>query len=61
LFDPCVLRLAVTVDKYQAVAFESSRNSMPRALASRIGTVKIYVEGVVIIALNHLPLRSDQS
>jgi hypothetical protein len=32
-FDPCVIKPAVAVDKYQTVAFDGNRYSVPRAFA----------------------------
>jgi hypothetical protein len=49
-FDPCVIRPAAPVDKYQTVAFEGTRYSVPRAFAFRMVTVKGYVDHVVIVA-----------
>ena len=49
-FDPCVLRPAVAVDKYQTVAFDGNRYSVPRAFAFRMVTVKGYVDRVVVTA-----------
>jgi transposase len=49
-FDPCVIRNAVPVDKYQTVAFDNSRYSVPRAFAFEMVTVKGYVDRVVIAA-----------
>jgi transposase len=49
-FDPCVIRPAVPVDKYQTIAFEGNRYSVPRAFASRMVTVKGYVDRVVVVA-----------
>jgi hypothetical protein len=49
-FDPCVIRPAAPVDKYQTVAFEGTRYSVPRAFAFRMVTVKGYVDRVVIVA-----------
>lgn len=48
-FDPCVERPAV-VDKYQTVAFDANRYSVPRAWAFRPVTVKGYVDRVVVTA-----------
>ena len=31
-FDPCVIRPAVVVDKYQTVAFDNNRYSVPRSI-----------------------------
>jgi transposase len=49
-FDPCVIRLAAPVDKYQTVAFERNRYSVPRPFAFQMVTVKGYVDRVVIVA-----------
>ena len=49
-FDPCVIRIAVPVDKYQTVAFDKTRYSVPRAFAFEMVTVKGYVDRVVIAA-----------
>ena len=49
-FDPCVIDPAVAVDKYQTVAFDGNRYSVPRLFAFRMVTVKGYVDKVVIVA-----------
>ena len=49
-FDPCVIRPAVAVDKYQTVAFDGNRYSVPRSFAFQMVTVKGYVAKVVIVA-----------
>ena len=49
-FDPCVVKPAVGVDKYQSVAFDGNRYSVPRPFAFRMVTVKGYVAKVVIVA-----------
>jgi transposase len=49
-FDPCVIRPAASVDKYQTVAFERNRYSVPRPFAFQMVTVKGYVDRVVIVA-----------
>ena len=49
-FDPCVVRPAVPVDKYQTVAFDTNRYSVPRLYAFQMVTVKGYVNRVVIVA-----------
>jgi transposase len=49
-FDPCVVRPAVAVDKYQTVAFDGNRYSVPRPFAFQMVTVKGYVDRVVIVA-----------
>jgi len=48
-FDPCIERQAV-VDKYQTVAFDANRYSVPRPWAFRAVTVKGYVDRVVVVA-----------
>jgi len=45
-----VIRPAVAVDKYQTVAFDGSRYSVPRPFAFEMVTVKGYVDRVVIAA-----------
>ena len=49
-FDPCVIRPAVPVDKYQTVAFDGNRYSVPRSFAFGMATVKGYIDRVVIVA-----------
>jgi hypothetical protein len=49
-FDPCVIRPAVAVDKYQTVAFDGNRYSAPRAFAFQMVTVKGYVDRIAISA-----------
>jgi transposase len=49
-FDPCVIRPAVAVDKYQTVAFDGNRYSVPRAFAFQMVTVKGYVDRIAIAA-----------
>jgi len=49
-FDPCVIRPAVSVDKYQTVPFDNTRYSVPRAFAFEMVTVKGYVDRVVVAA-----------
>jgi transposase len=49
-FDPCAIRPAVEVDKYQTVAFDGNRYSVPRSFAFQMVTVKGYVAKVVIVA-----------
>jgi transposase len=49
-FDPCVIRPAVAVDKYQTVAFDGNRYSTPRAFAFQMVTVKGYVDRIAIAA-----------
>jgi transposase len=47
-FDPCIVRQAVA-DKYQTVAFDANRYSVPRPWAFRSVTVKGYVDRVVVV------------
>jgi transposase len=49
-FDPCVIHPAVAVDKYQTVAFDTNRYSVPRRFAFQMVTVKGYVDRVEIVA-----------
>ena len=49
-FDTCVIRPAASVDKYQTVAFDHNRYSVPRPVAFQLVTVKGYVDRVVIVA-----------
>ena len=49
-FDACVIRPAVGVDKYQTVAFDSNRYSVPRPFAYQTVTVKGYVDQVVVVS-----------
>lgn len=48
-FDPCILESG-TADKYQTVAFDRNRYSVPRRNAFQRLTVKGYVDRVVIVA-----------
>jgi transposase len=41
-FDPCVVKPGVGVDKYQSVAFDGNRYSVPRPFAFRMVTVKLF-------------------
>jgi transposase len=49
-FDPCVIRPAAAVDKYQTAAFDGKRYSVPRQFAFQLVTVKGYVNRVTIVA-----------
>lgn len=49
-FDPCVEQAAVVADKYQTVAFDGNRYSVPRLYAFGPVTVKGYVDRVVVVA-----------
>jgi transposase len=48
-FDACIERQAVA-DKYQTVAFDANRYSVPRPWAFRAVTIKGYVDRVVVVA-----------
>ena len=49
-FDACVIRPPASVDKYQSVAFDRNRYSVPRPFAFQMVTVKGFVDRVVIVA-----------
>jgi transposase len=49
-FDPCVEQAAVLADKYQTVAFDGNRYSVPRLHAFGPVTVNGYVDRVVVVA-----------
>jgi transposase len=49
-FDPCVIRIGAGVDKYQTVAFDCNRYSVPRRFAFQMVNVKAYVDRVEIVA-----------
>jgi transposase len=49
-FDACVIRPSADVDKYQTVAFDCNRYSVPRSFVDQLVTVKGYVDRVVIVA-----------
>jgi transposase len=53
-FDACVIRPAVAVDKYQTVAFDTNRYSVPRPFAYQMVAVKGYVDQVVIVSGSEL-------
>lgn len=48
-FDACVIHPAVAVDKYQTVALDTCRYSVPRSLAFGTVAVKGYVDRVVVV------------
>jgi Mu transposase, C-terminal domain len=60
-FDPCVIRPAAPVDKYQTVAFDGNRYSVPRAFAFRMVTVKGYVDRVVVVAEGQVVATHERS
>ena len=49
-FDACVIRPAAPVDKYQTVAFDCNRYSVPRPFAFQMVMVKDFIDRVVIVA-----------
>jgi transposase len=53
-FDACVIRPTAEVDKYQSVAFDRNRYSVPRPFAYQMVTVKGYVDQVVIVSGSEL-------
>jgi hypothetical protein len=60
-FDPCVIRPAVAVDKFQTIAFDCNRYSVPRRYAFEMVTVKGYVERVVIVANGQIIASHERS
>jgi hypothetical protein len=60
-FDPCVIKPAVAVDKYQTVAFDGNRYSVPRAFAFQTVSVKGYVDRVVIVAHGEVVATHERS
>jgi transposase len=60
-FDPCVIKPAVAVDKYQTVAFDGNRYSVPRPFAFQMVTVKGYVAKVVIVAHGQVVAAHERS
>jgi hypothetical protein len=49
-FEACVIHPAVAVDKYQSVAFDGNRYSVPRPFAFGVVTVKGFVDRVAIVS-----------
>jgi transposase len=60
-FDPCVIKPGVAVDKYQSVAFDGNRYSVPRPFAFQMVTVKGYVAKVVIVAHGQVVATHERS
>lgn len=60
-FDPCVIHQAVAVDKYQTVAYDTNRYSVPRPFAFQTVTVKGYVDRVVIMSRGQIIARHERS
>jgi transposase len=53
-FEACVIDPAVGVDKYQSVAFDGNRYSVPRPFAFGMVTVKGFVDRVAIVSQGQL-------
>ncbi len=60
-FDPCVIHQAVAVDKYQTVAYDTNRYSVPRPFAFQTVAVKGYVDRVVIVSRGQTVARHERS
>jgi transposase len=60
-FDACVIRPTADVDKYQTVAFDRSRYSVPRQFAFQLVTVKGFVDRVVIVAGGQVVATHERS
>jgi transposase len=60
-FDPCVTKPGVAADKYQSVAFDGNRYSVPRPFAFQMVTVKGYVTKVVIVAHGQVIATHERS
>ena len=60
-FDACVVKPGVAVDKYQSIAFDGSRYSVPRRYAFEMVTVKGYVDRVVIVAHGQVIATHERS
>jgi hypothetical protein len=59
--DPCAIRPAVAVDRFQTVAFDNNRYSVPRRFAYEMATVKGYVDRVVIVAKGQVIATHERS
>jgi len=60
-FDPCVIHQAVAVDKYQTVAYDTNRYSVPRPFAFQTVTVKGYVDRVVVVSRGQAVATHERS
>jgi transposase len=60
-FDRCMIKPAVAVDKYQTVAYDGNRYSVPRRFAFEMVTVKGYVDKVVIVANGQIVASHQRS
>lgn len=60
-FDACVVKPGIGVDKYQSVAFDGNRYSVPRPFAFQMVTVKGYVAKVEIVANGQIVATHERS
>jgi hypothetical protein len=60
-FEACVFRPAAGVDKYQTVAFDCNRYSVPRPFAFQLVMVKGYVDRVVVVAAGQVIATHERS
>ncbi len=60
-FEPCVIHPAVGVDKYQSVAFDGNRYSVPRPFAFGMVTIKGFIERVAIVARGQVVAIHERS
>jgi transposase len=60
-FEPCVIHPAVGVDKYQTVAFDGNRYSVPRSFAFQLVTVKGFVDRVAIVSAGQVVATHGRS
>lgn len=60
-FEPCVIHPAIGVDKYQSVAFDGNRYSVPRPFAFGMVTVKGFVDRVAIVARGQVVATHERS
>jgi transposase len=60
-FDACVLRPAADVDKYQTIAFDNNRYSVPRPFAFQTVTVKGYIDRIAIAAEGRIVATHQRS
>jgi hypothetical protein len=59
-FDDCVSEDR-DIDKYQTVAFDNNRYSVPRSCAFRMGTVKGYVDHIEVVVSGQVVARHERS
>jgi transposase len=60
-FEACVIHPAVAVDKYQSVAFDGNRYSVPRPFAFGLVTVKGFVDRVAIVSQGQVVATHQRS